>query len=314
MWKTERRRVWPIGILAFWVAIGFIPPLWRSFARDSTTCTFVSVGHGTCVVIQTPSGKTLLYDAGNLGSPHQGAQTIAGFLWSEGITTIDGIILSHADIDHYNAVPDLLSMFTVRRVFVTPVMFEPTLTTSSKKAPEFLKQTLLDAGIPMLEISAGDHLDTDDEKLNLEVLHPTKEGVLGSDNANSVVLLLEYDGYRVLLPGDLESPGMNDLLAELPIDTDIALAPHHGSLRSDPPGFARWSTPEWVVISGSKGHGIAEVVAAYQNEGSQVLSTAVAGAIQFDISHKGADSVLQYRDWASGWRASRVTTKHDKAE
>ena len=41
-----------------------------------------------------------------------------------------------------------------------------------------------------------------------------------------------------------------DLLAEEPTDYDVLLAPHHGSRRSNPPGLAAWSTPEWVVISG----------------------------------------------------------------
>lgn len=70
----------------------------------------------------------------------------------------------------------------------------------------------------------------------IEVLHPPRRGVLGSDNANSIVLDIEYQGRRVLLTGDLETPGLDDLLAEAPLDTDVLLAPHHGSAFSDPPG------------------------------------------------------------------------------
>jgi competence protein ComEC len=47
---------------------------------------------------------------------------------------------------------------------------------------------------------------------------------------------VEYQGRRLLLPGDLESPGLDELLAESPLDCDVLLAPHHGSLQSDPPG------------------------------------------------------------------------------
>ena len=45
----------------------------------------------------------------------------------------------------------------------------------------------------------------------LEVLHPPRKGVYGSDNANSIVLFIEHAGRRVLLTGDLESPGLDDI-------------------------------------------------------------------------------------------------------
>ena len=65
----------------------------------------VAVGHGECVLMQAPSGETLLYDAGGIGSPEYATQSIAAVLWDRGILHIDGIVLSHADTDHYNAVP-----------------------------------------------------------------------------------------------------------------------------------------------------------------------------------------------------------------
>ncbi len=39
-------------------------------------------------------------------------------------------------------------------------------------------------------------------------------GVQGRDNANSIVLGLQYGGRRILLPGDLESPGLDTLVSE----------------------------------------------------------------------------------------------------
>ena len=50
------------------------------------------------------------------------------------------------------------------------------------------------------------------------MLHPPRKGVLGSDNANSIVLAIEFQGRRLLLTGDLESPGLDDVLAEEPYD------------------------------------------------------------------------------------------------
>ena len=62
-------------------------------------------------------------------------------------------------------------------------------------------------GVPLREVRAGDRLRGGDG-CSLEVLHPPRRGILGSDNANSLVLSVEYRGRRILLPGDLESPGL----------------------------------------------------------------------------------------------------------
>jgi competence protein ComEC len=114
-------------------------------------------------------------------------------------------------------------------------------------------------------------------------LHPPQKGVIGSDNANSVTLGVEYANRRILLPGVLESPGIDDVMAEAPYDCDVLLAPHHGSRRSDPPGFAAWSTPEWVVFSGGGGEQAAPVIRTYEKAGANVLVTDEVGAVQFTV-------------------------------
>jgi competence protein ComEC len=103
--------------------------------------------------------------------------------------------------------------------------------------------------------------------------------VIGTDNANSVTLGVEYRGKRMLLPGDLESPGLDDLMAELPYDCDVLMAPHHCSRRSDPPGFAPWCTPEWVVFSGDA-RVPADVERTYERGGAQVFTTGKVGEVE----------------------------------
>ena len=71
-------------------------------------------------------------------------------------------------------------------------------------------------------------------------------------------------------------------MAELPYDCDVLLAPHHGSRRSDPPGFAAWCTPEWVVISGGR-DADPVVRQTYERAGARVINTGVVGAVEFSI-------------------------------
>jgi competence protein ComEC len=120
--------------------------------------------------------------------------------------------------------------------------------------------------------------------------------VVGSDNANSITLAVEYGGRRILLPGDLESPGLEDLIAELPYDCDILLAPHHGSRRSDPPGFAAWSRPEWVVVSGGGGDEIELVQRTYERAGARVLATIDVGTVQFSMPARGDLRMTTWRN------------------
>jgi competence protein ComEC len=271
-------RRWCLAGLAGWSTVGLMITLLAPRDPDRMDCTFLSVGHGEAVVVELPGGRTLLYDAGRLGSPTSAARSVAGFLWSRGITHLDAVVLSHADLDHYNALPDLLQKFSVGVVYVSPMMFD-----RPNRALETLRGAIHKAGVPLREVWSGDRLQTGGDA-SLGVLHPPRGGVLGSDNANSIVLALEYQGRRLLFTGDLESPGLEDVMAELPYECDVLQAPHHGSPNSDPPGFAQWSAPTWTVISGGERDRLEVVKTAYASRGSQVLHTADAGAIHVGVA------------------------------
>ncbi|HET6880172.1 MAG TPA: ComEC/Rec2 family competence protein [Pirellulales bacterium] len=284
---------WRLGCFAGWTALGFIVPLVERHGGPRLECTFLSVGHGCAVLLELPGGEKVLYDAGRLGSPTAGARSVAGYLWRRGIRRLDAIVLSHADVDHYNAVPELLQKFRVGVIYVTPAML-----LDEGPAMQTLLASIREAGVPLRETWSGDRLRVRGDCL-LEVWHPTNSGVLGSDNANSLVLNVEYRGRRVLLTGDLESPGLDDLLAESPCHCDVILTPHHGSARSNPPGFAAWSTPELAIVSGSFNDRRPEVERAYTDWGARVFNTAESGAIRVTIDRAG----LRAATWKSPRKA-----------
>ncbi len=254
-------------------------------AEPKLACTFVAVGHGIACLIELPDGRAILYDAGKLGSPLGAVRPVSSVLWSRGITHLHAIVISHADSDHFNALPELLDRFSIGTIYVSPLMFE-----TPQPAVEELRAAIERTGVPLQRISAGHQLLNTPDVL-LDVLHPPQKGVLGSDNANSLVLRLEYAGRRILLTGDLEPPGLEDVLAEEPLDCDAVLAPHHGSRRSDPTGFALWSTPEHVVVSGAWNAGddadIEAVMDSYRARGAEVYHTAVAGCVRIELAASG---------------------------
>ncbi|MCE9543984.1 MAG: ComEC/Rec2 family competence protein [Planctomycetia bacterium] len=211
LWPARMPRTrWCVAMLSGWIAIGFAGPLFRG-GDDTFRCTFLSVGHGTATVLELPDGRTMLYDAGHQGPPETVAETVSGYLWSRGKSHLDAIVISHADTDHFNALPRLLDRFSVGVVYVSPVMLE-----NHSRSVEALWQAIKEHGVPLRPLSAGDRLST--AAVQIEVLHPPSRGVVVADaakldNANSIVLKIAYAGRRVLLPGDLESTGLDETKA-----------------------------------------------------------------------------------------------------
>jgi len=283
-WNWRR---WTLASAASWVIVGVAVSY--AFAADQSVadgdtgfrCTFIAVGHGSSVLIESADGKTMLYDCGCLTSPDMASQSISAVLWSKGITHIDTVILSHADIDHYNGLPGLLDRLSIGAVYVSPTMFGQQTPALSE-----LHDTIAAARTPLKTVFAGDRLMLT-QGVSAEVLHPPRKGVLGNDNANSVVLLIETAGHRLLLPGDLESPGLDDVLAEQPIDCDVVMAPHHGSLNSNPSGFVQWCTPDKIIISGGQSVNVDKVKQAFNGAGAEVVHTAESGAVTVSFTKTG---------------------------
>jgi len=270
---------WRLALLGAWTAAGIIIPWWTT-DRHGLRCTFLSVGHGEAIVLELPDGHTVLYDAGRLSAPTSCCRIVSGYLWSRGLTHIDAVVLSHADTDHYNALPELLERFSVGTVYVSPVMFD-----QQNESIQFLHDAIDRAKTPIRVIACGDRLSGGPDCL-LDILHPPPHGLPATSNANSIVLSMEYGGRRVLLPADLQSPGLDDVLAERPLHCDMLLVPHHGSKSSMPEKLSAWSTPDWSVFSADHRYDTSAVEAIYAKQG-RVLHTADSGAVMARIDEQG---------------------------
>jgi competence protein ComEC len=290
---------WCAALLAGWIALGLVVSHWGR-QDGCLACTFLAVGHGCATVVELPDGKTILYDVGQFSSPDACAANVANCLWSRGITRLDAVVISHADADHYNGLPRLMEMIPVAAVYVSPGMFD-----APNSSLRFLKESIDEAGIPIRHLQAGDRLDAkllsadcdEAQRYRIDVLHPdAKPDEDGAeqktrkihDNSRSIVLLITYRGRRILLPGDLEPPGLDDLLARRPIDCDALLVPHHGSGNSNPPGLAAWCRPEIAVISGGLARNPSKTENAYKNapgnsHHARVFHTGRVGAVRVEI-------------------------------
>ncbi|MEX0717095.1 MAG: ComEC/Rec2 family competence protein [Planctomycetaceae bacterium] len=296
-------------LLGAWAVAGMALPFWPA-PRDEFRCTFLSVGHGCAVLLEFPNGRTLLYDAGSLEDGRRAAQAVQGALWRSGRSAIDTLVVSHADIDHFNAAPHLLARVPVGRILIARSFLDLT-----QPAVARFQRTVEERGIPVRLVRTGDRLLADDD-VAIRVLHPPPGPGFPEDNANSIVLEVETAGRRILLTGDLEGPGLDLLIRSLAGPVDVLLAPHHGGIKANVPRLAEWAAPRWVIVSGNRRAPVERLRATYGGK-TTILSTAQAGAIACRIDGAGNLGVSPTRRVAvaaSGnasrpageWRSSKV--------
>lgn len=269
--------------------------------------TMASMRHGLGIVVRSPSGEVLVYDAGRLGAPAAARRAMESVLWEAGITQIDLLVISHADADHFNAVGDLLERFRVRRVAVAPAF----LASDSPEAAAVVAEAKR-RGVPLTVVTAGDTLPLCDTA-TLQVLHPlatASHDGYDDDNAESLVMVVEAAGRRLLLTGDLDGEAVADLLARGVPRCDVMVAPHHGSRTSLPPTLAMAVNPRVVLVSGTGDRGWEEVRVAYEQTGADDLPAEVActcreGAIRLRMDESGMRIA---RGTADGWQAETILT------
>jgi competence protein ComEC len=274
---------WPRRCLAAsvaWVLLGLVVSS-RPHTSDEARFTFLAVGHGGCVVIETPDGRVILYDAGTTSGPDAVRRVVAPYLWHRGVSRIDEVFLSHADLDHFNGLPDLLKRFPVGRITMTPTF--PDKTTPGVEAT---LAAIERHGVPRRFAAAGERFEAG--SLSIDVLHPPAEGPPGNENTRSMVLLVHYAGHTVLLTGDLEGEGQAMASARRLSPVDVMLAPHHGGKianaprgsSSDPqPGvMAAWARPK-LVVSCQRPGPTEHLHASYGPVGATVWDTPTAGAV-----------------------------------
>ena len=294
-----RPTTWAV-LAGAWAVVGLVS---QSVASPTPGLRVVvaAVGHGCGIVVRSPLGRCLVYDAGRLGAPAAARRAMAAVLWSEGIQRVDTLVVSHADADHFNAVAELLERFDVGRILVP----ESFLASSSLAVADLLNAAAVQ-GVPVQTAEAG-HSFAIDSLCRGRVLHPPpgagSEARIGrADNESSLVLSVEAAGRRLLLTGDLEGDALRRFVASAPGACDVLVAPHHGSHTSLPADIAAATRPQYIVASWRRGRRWPEVQQAYAAAAGgvgEVLITGQAGALAVSLT---AERVVVERYADGGWQ------------
>jgi len=202
--------------------------------------TVADVGHGQCVVFHSPSGGTMLYDAGaSVPSRVQGAASI---LWHERIRRIDALVISHRDADHCCFVPHLARRFPVGYVLMPPAVGDG----------ERIDSGLRSLGLNYTAVKERWSLRLDG--LECDVLHPDARFVAAeglSANERSLVVLCRAGGWKLLLTGDVQRRALARLVADRgeALRADVLLLPHHGAWEPGLREFVEQVRPRVAVAS-----------------------------------------------------------------
>ena len=286
---TPRFRFVLAGGIVWIVGAWMIPDRiadWQRTESASLVATVIDVGHGSSVLIECPDGQRFMYDGGSMAGSRYAASCISHALWSRRIGHLDAVIISHADVDHFNAIPTLSQRFSIGVVYLTPMM-----ASSDSPAVDRLVEELGNQSVPIRMIGGGSQFSSGAAAtaMAIELMGPAEQGTAPrNDNADSAIVSIEYAGRKILLPGDVEDHGLNNLLQRTGYDCDILMAAHHGSPHSLPREFTRWCRPEHVAISCGDGKVDGATQAAYGlGHQCQVLRTDVDGAIRYEITKTG---------------------------
>ncbi len=245
-------------------------------AESGLTLHFLDIGQGDAAVLRTPAGHWVLIDAGPRSDRDDaGRRIVAPFLARHHAGGLALAIVSHVHADHLGGLPAVLDRIPAKSVL------EPAELVADSLYTRFLDQ--VDAlGIPWR--SARDGLRFELDSVHFTVLHPdTSWAEWGMDlNEDSVVLLVEYGGFRALFPGDGGLHAESRLAGRVGT-VDLLKVGHHGSRSATGEGWLAELLPHAAVISLGRGnrygHPHAEVIERLSRHGIGVWRTDQLGTI-----------------------------------
>lgn len=263
------------------------------------TVTVLDIGHGSAAVVEC-GDQVVLVDSGSLNQGRRAAEIVSEFLWSRGWNHIDQVVISHADSDHYNAVPTLMTRFPIGQI-VTSSQFVQ----STDNAVRAFLASAEKASIQVRTLSTGATSFLDGSRM--QILQPDARLLDPNftDNEVSFVVKVICGDSVVILPGDLEQRGLQQILNRLG-RASVLVSPHHGSKLSNPADLARAVHPDLVVVSARDTSSRAELEQVYADSRA-VWWTSETGAIQLSVRSNSID--------AAAFRGpSRRFVRHNQAE
>ena len=212
----------------------------------------LDVGQGDCTLIISPTGQTVLIDAGYTGD---GTGTVLPYLQGRGIESLDYTISSHYHVDHLGGLDEVVNALGIDSLKVAALDRGWSYTTQAytqyANAVAAKRQTLTQSQV--IAIGGGATLTCVALNSYGHLAAPYDNDRYDENNL-SVVMLLDYGEFEMVLGGDL--PGSNtssyhdieSLIAPAIGDVDVYKAHHHGSSNASNTTLLNATLPEAALI------------------------------------------------------------------
>ncbi|MGN0437130.1 MAG: DNA internalization-related competence protein ComEC/Rec2 [Lachnospiraceae bacterium] len=277
------------------LGLGFLlSPL---FIRSQLLVSMFDVGQGDCIYIRTPSRYHILVDGGSSSKKNVGTYIMGNGLKYYGCDVLDFVVVTHSDSDHYSGIKELLEEDSIKiKNFIVPGIENPD--------DSYLELVKLARSrkCNIVYMCKGEKMSLDG--LTFQCLNPQKK-YYEDKNTGSLVFLLQYQKFDMLLTGDMDETVENTLLKqnknwlanEIGGTLDIIKVSHHGSNTASQKSFIEFLKPDIALISvgenNSFGHPHKETMETLEKAGCAVYETKKSGQIMITINNK--ITVHQYR-------------------
>jgi beta-lactamase superfamily II metal-dependent hydrolase len=252
----------------------------NAFAQSGRALTgyFIDVEGGQSTLLISPSGQSLLIDAGWPGT--RDADRIMAVVKDAGITQIDYLVLTHYHIDHAGGVPELASRIAIKN-FVDhgptndPLVNVPQYYAAYLKVREKGQHILARpgekipiAGMDVQIVSAASKTITEALSsggagaanplcADFQPKDEMKDPMVGGENKNSVGMVISVGKFRMSDFGDLTWNKEHDLACpnNLIGTVDLYVVSHHGKETSSLPIIIHAMRPRVAVMNNGANKG-----------------------------------------------------------
>ncbi|MBY0397358.1 MAG: MBL fold metallo-hydrolase, partial [Thermoleophilia bacterium] len=241
--------------------IGLVPIRETRFARERPRIVFFDVGQADAALVETRDAAWLI-DSGPGAEDGSGGGTVLRGLRALGVDRLDGLVITHGDLDHRGGARRLLAALEVGELWLPALARpDPHLTRLAAEARA--------RGVRVVWAGAGARIRSG-RSLVLEVLWPPRaapgprttpgregrgfmdvESVAGrARNEGSIVLRAGIDGHGALFMADVGMRVEQALQArDAPLRAEILKLGHHGSRQSSAPAFLEAVGAPLVLVS-----------------------------------------------------------------
>ncbi|MDU9362816.1 DNA internalization-related competence protein ComEC/Rec2, partial [Staphylococcus haemolyticus] len=252
-----------------------------------STITFFDVGQGDSLIFQTTKQETVMVDTGgkeikigNIDNHNIAKYHIMPTLKQKRITKIDHLIITHPHADHIGELPYIAQHIRIKKLYINLYSYSEIELIKIKRLCKINNIELIDATtIQFIQLKNS----------KISFLHGDIPNS-NDKNEHSIILLIEYQRYKMLLMGDATKNNESKLMKiyQLP-KIDILKVGHHGSKTSSSESFINLIKPTISIISSGKNNKYhlpnRETLQTLRSTNSSILNTQDVGEITLDLDH-----------------------------